>query len=82
MVVLGGGVTGAGDLFWGPMHETLWGGLIPTFAEGLRLEKSALGDHAGLYGAAALALRAVQDAPATTDASAEDDQAVADAPYI
>jgi glucokinase len=25
VVVLGGGVTGAGDLFWGPLRETLWG---------------------------------------------------------
>jgi hypothetical protein len=44
---------------------------MPAFAEGLRLNKSALGDHAGLYGAAALALRAVWDAPPITDASAE-----------
>jgi glucokinase len=71
VVVLGGGVTGAGDLFWEPLRETLWGGLIPSLAEGLRLKKSALGDHAGLYGAAALALRAVRDAPAITDAAAE-----------
>ena len=71
VVVLGGGVTGAGDLFWGPLRETLLGGLIPAFAEGLRLKKSALGDHAGLYGAAALALRTVRDAPEITDASAE-----------
>jgi glucokinase len=71
VIVLGGGVTGAGELFWGPLRETLWGGLIPTFAEGLKLEKSALGDHAGLYGAAELALRAVRDAPAIIDASAE-----------
>lgn len=71
VVVLGGGVTGAGDLFWKPMRETLWGGLIPAFAEGLRLKKSALGDHAGLYGAAELALRAVRDAPTIADASAE-----------
>ena len=25
VVVLGGGVTGAGDFFWGPLRETLWG---------------------------------------------------------
>jgi hypothetical protein len=68
-VVVLGGVTGAGDLFWEPLRETLWGTLIPAFAEGLRLNKSALGDHAGLYGATAL--RAVRDAPAITDASAE-----------
>jgi hypothetical protein len=42
---------------------------MPAFAEGLRLNKSALGNHAGLYGAAGL--RAVRDAPAITDASAE-----------
>jgi glucokinase len=71
VVVLGGGVTGAEDLFWGPLREMLWGGLIPAFAEGLRLKKSTLGDHAGLYGAAALALRTVRDAPEITDASAE-----------
>ena len=63
VVVLGGGVTGAGDLFWGLLRETFWGGLIPAFAEGLRLKKSALGDHAVLYGAATLALRNVGDAP-------------------
>ena len=62
VVVLGGGVTGAGDLFWRPLRETLWGGLIPSFAEGLSLRKSTLGDHAGLYGAAALALHAVRNA--------------------
>jgi len=71
VVVLGGGVTGAGDFFWAPLRETLWGGLIPAFAEGLRLKKSVLGDHAGLYGAAALALRTDRDAPGITDASAE-----------
>lgn len=61
VIVLGGGVTGAGDLFWGPLREVLREDVSPAFGEGLRLEKSTLGDDAGLYGAAALALRAVRD---------------------
>jgi glucokinase len=61
VIVLGGGVTGAGDLFWGPLREALEGGVMPAFGGGLRLERSALGEDAGLYGAVALALRAVRD---------------------
>lgn len=58
VIVVGGGVSGAGDLFLEPLRGALFDGLVPVFAEDLRLEKSLLGDDAGLHGSVELALRA------------------------
>lgn len=60
VIVLGGGVTNTGDFFWTPIREVLDQGLMPVLGEDLTLKSSVLGDDAGLYGAAALALRAVR----------------------
>jgi glucokinase len=55
LIVLGGGVAELGELLIGPMRETLQRrvGMIPTQA--IRIERSALGDKAGLLGGIALA---------------------------
>ena len=55
LIILGGGVAELGDLLIIPMRETLQRrvGMIPT--ENIRIERSALGDKAGLMGGIALA---------------------------
>lgn len=55
LVVIGGGVSEAGDLLLAPMRETVRErvGMFPT--DGVRIERSALGDRAGLLGGIALA---------------------------
>ena len=55
LIVLGGGVAELGELLTGPMRETLAlrVGMIPT--QDIRIERSALGDKAGLMGGIALA---------------------------
>jgi glucokinase len=60
MVVLGGGVMqGEFDLFIGPVREAVlrWG--QPLAARACRTEKTALGDRAGLLGAARLAFERI-----------------------
>ena len=58
LVALGGGVTAAGDLLFGPLREELRARLLPGYAPDgeLAVVPSALGDDAGLLGAAALVL--------------------------
>jgi len=48
LVVIGGGVSEAGDLLLEPMRKTVRErvGMFPT--DGVRIERSALGDRAGL----------------------------------
>lgn len=57
LIVLGGGVAELGDLLLNPVRETIrWRvGMFPTAA--VRVERSALGDKAGLMGGIALARR-------------------------
>ncbi len=57
LVVIGGGVAlGAWDLLFPPLDEELRERSRLAFAHDLRVERAALGEDAGLYGAAALAL--------------------------
>jgi glucokinase len=58
LVVLGGGVAAAGDLLFDPLREGLRSQLLPGYAPGdeLPVVRSALGEDAGLLGAAVLAL--------------------------
>ncbi|MHB1005937.1 MAG: ROK family protein [Chloroflexota bacterium] len=56
MVIVGGGVSRAGDLILGPAREVLATRLMPGFRGKSRLVASALGDDAGLMGAVALVL--------------------------
>ncbi len=57
MVVIGGGVSNAGDLLFAPMRRVVDRGLMPVFKEDLEIVRAELGDDAGLYGAVALGAR-------------------------
>lgn len=52
MVLIGGGVSGQEQLMMKPLRERVLQGVMPRFAEGLRLERALLGNDAGLIGAA------------------------------
>jgi glucokinase len=58
MVVLGGGLMQAGDLFLDPVRRAVLQWANPRAARHARIELSALGDRAGLLGAARLAFDA------------------------
>ncbi|MGB7295386.1 MAG: ROK family protein [Candidatus Aminicenantales bacterium] len=55
MIVLGGGLFQAADLLFGPVRKEFRRWAQPLAAQKVRIELSALGDEAGLYGAAKLA---------------------------
>ncbi len=56
MIVLGGGVTKTGDLLFQPMRQAIRDhALDASYTARLKIEAAALGDDAGLTGAAALA---------------------------
>ena len=55
LVVVGGGVAKAGDLFFGPLREAARAHAAPLDPEMLRIVPGALGDDANILGAAALA---------------------------
>ena len=59
LVVVGGGLAGAGDLLLRPLSESLLARLPPRAARVPRLVLAALGDQAGCLGAALLARRAL-----------------------
>ncbi|HEU4325202.1 MAG TPA: ROK family protein [Roseiflexaceae bacterium] len=52
-VVIGGGLTGAGELLFGPVRRTL---ALRALDPALELAPAALGDAVGIYGGAAVAL--------------------------
>jgi len=55
IIILGGGVTQAGDLLIEPLKQSLKERVLhPRYLEGLVITKAALGDEAGLLGALAL----------------------------
>lgn len=58
LIVLGGGVTHAGEPFWGPLRREVEERAMPFYLEGLRIVPAGLGDDAGLFGAAAAAFDA------------------------
>ena len=59
MVVLGGGLMQAGDLFLAPIRAAVRKWANPRSASQVRIELSTLGDKAGLLGAARLALEEI-----------------------
>ena len=52
MVLIGGGVSAQEALFLSPLRERVLAQVMPCFATGLRVERAALGNDAGLVGAA------------------------------
>ena len=52
LVLVGGGVSVQEELLLRPLRAAVMASLMPRFAEGLRLERSALGNDAGMIGAA------------------------------
>lgn len=51
MVLIGGGVSSREHLLIAPLRRRVLAGTMPRFAEGLRLERAALGNDAGMIGA-------------------------------
>jgi glucokinase len=58
LVVVGGGLSQAGAPLWGPLHAAVHEHARLPFTRGLQVLPAALGQSAGLVGAAALVLRA------------------------
>ena len=59
-IVIGGGVSFAGDLLFGPIRKTVDERAPLVFRENVQIVPAALGDEAGLLGAAALVFSAAQ----------------------
>ena len=55
VVVLGGGVSGLGEMILGPVRRTILERVRMFPPDGVRVECSVLGERAGLYGGIALA---------------------------
>lgn len=58
-VVLGGGVTGAGDLLFEPVRRVVSERAMPWLAEPVRIVPAELGEMAGVLGAVAVALERI-----------------------
>lgn len=58
LVILGGGVSKAGDLLFEPIRATVRARTMLSYQEGLRIVTAALRDDVGLLGAAAFVLKA------------------------
>lgn len=57
LIIIGGGVSKAGDLLFDPIRATVEARAIPSIQEGVRIVPSALGDDVGLLGAAACVVK-------------------------
>ena len=51
MVLIGGGVSAQEELLIRPLRERVLAGVMPRFAQGLRVERATLGNDAGMLGA-------------------------------
>ncbi len=56
LVIIGGGVAGAGDLLLAAVRESVYRRSLPLATRELRLDRSTLSDRAGLVGAAFMVL--------------------------
>jgi glucokinase len=57
LVVLGGGVTRAGDALVAPVRAAVRAAAMTPGGKAVRVERAALGDQVGVVGAAAVAMR-------------------------
>ncbi len=56
MIILGGGVSRSGPVYWGPMRAAMEANVMsPEYLAGLEIKIAALGDNAGLLGSLELA---------------------------
>jgi len=60
MIVLGGGVSRAGEVLWAPMTRTIRANTLPHFYEACKITASELGDDVGIMGGIGLALEAAR----------------------
>lgn len=66
LIIIGGGVSKAGDLLFDPIRATVEDRAIPSIQEGVKIVPAALGDDVGLLGAAAFVAGAEGDNAMTT----------------
>lgn len=59
LIILGGGVTGAGEFLFAPIRATVAERVMPSFGQ-VRIVPAALGEHVGTLGAVALVLSSLQ----------------------
>ena len=58
--VIGGGISGAGELIFSPAFEQLKASTLPSMHDGLEIVPATLGNRAGVYGAAALCFSSIE----------------------
>ncbi|MBO2517114.1 MAG: ROK family protein, partial [Clostridiales bacterium] len=51
LILIGGGVSAQEELLMKPLRKKILQRILPEFADGLSIERAALGNDAGLYGA-------------------------------
>jgi len=59
-ILIGGGVTKAGELLFKPIRDTVYLRVMSDIFREIKIEQAELGDDVGLYGAAAVALVGIQ----------------------
>lgn len=59
VIIFSGGVAGAGDLLWKPMHRELKVRCFPSHLKGIKFKMAKLGDDMGAVGAARLAWQSI-----------------------
>jgi glucokinase-like ROK family protein len=59
LVIVGGGVSGLGGRFLSAIKEAVYSRSLPLATRELAIQKSRLGDHSGMVGAAAMALNEI-----------------------
>jgi glucokinase len=62
-IIIGGGVSKAGDLLFEPIRKTIQSSTMPTFYESLKILPAALGNDAGVIGSASIALDSLPPTP-------------------
>jgi len=61
MVLIGGGVSSQEELLMKPLRKKILSAVMPRFAEGLLVERAALGNDAGMIGAVKFAMDKMEE---------------------